>query len=131
MVPYVPTPAGDIVPTEMPQAPHWTFNAVARYEWPMFGGHGSIEADAKWSSDQYLELINAPVDLQRAYAIVNGRVGFAAADGRWEVAGWIKNAANKFYRMYNLDLSGFIGVNQGVYGPPRTYGAEIVYRFGG
>jgi hypothetical protein len=33
--------------------------------------------------------------------------------------------------MYNLDLSGFIGVNQGVYGPPRTYGAEIVYRFGG
>jgi iron complex outermembrane recepter protein len=131
MVPYVPTPSGDIVPTEMPQAPHWTFNAVARYEWPMLGGHASIQADGKWSSDQFLELINAPVDLQRAYAIVNGRVGFGTADGRWEVAGWIKNAANKFYRMYNLDLSGFIGVNQGVYGPPRTYGAEVVYHIGG
>ena len=54
-----------------------------------------------------------------------------AADGRWEVTGWIKNAANKLYRMYNLDLSGFIGVNQGVYGPPRTYGAEVVYHIGG
>jgi len=28
-------------------------------------------------------------------------------------------------------LSGFIGVNQGVYGPPRTYGAEVVYHIGG
>ncbi len=131
LVPKVPTPAGVIVPTEMPQAPHWSLNAVARYEWPMFGGLGSIEADGKWNSRQYLELINAPVDLQSSYALINGRIGFGSTDGKWEAAAFVKNAANKQYRMYNLDLSGFIGVNQGVYGPPRLFGAEFRYRFGG
>ncbi|HVO45225.1 MAG TPA: TonB-dependent receptor [Steroidobacteraceae bacterium] len=131
LVPHVPTPAGDIVPAEMPQAPHWSFNAVARYEWPLLGGIASVETDAKWNSRQYLELINAPVDLQSSYALINGRAGFGTSDNRWQVDAFIKNAANKFYRMYNLDLSGFIGVNQGVYGPPREYGLEIRYHIGG
>ena len=55
MLPQTPTPVGGLVPTQMPQAPHWSFNAVARYEWPMFGGMMSAEADAKWNSYQYLE----------------------------------------------------------------------------
>jgi len=130
-VPFVPTPSGAIVPAEMPQAPRWSINAVARYEWPLFGGLASVEGDTKWNSRQYLELINSPVDLQPSYALLNGRLGFGSSDGRWEVGAFIKNAADKLYRMYNLDLSGFIGINQGVYGPPRTYGADVRYRFGG
>jgi iron complex outermembrane recepter protein len=131
IVPHVPTPAGAIVPAEMPQAPHWTLNALARYEWPLLGGLASVEADAKWNSRQYLELINAAVDLQPSYSVINGRVGFGSVDGRWQVNAFIKNAADKWYRIYNLDLSGFIGVNQGVYAPPREYGLELRYHFGG
>ncbi|MBV8853881.1 MAG: TonB-dependent receptor [Sinobacteraceae bacterium] len=130
-VPRVPTPSGAFVPAEMPQAPHWTFNALGRYEWPMFGGMASIEADAKWNSQQYLELINAQVDLQPSYAVINGRLGFSTVDNRWQVDAFIKNAADKWYRIYNLDLSGFLGVNQGVYAPPREYGLEVRYHFGG
>jgi iron complex outermembrane receptor protein len=130
-VPHVPTPSGDIVPTEMPQAPHWTINALARYEWPMLGGLASVEADGKWNSRQYLELINAPVDLEPSYGVINGRIGFSSMDKTWQVDAFIKNAANKWYRIYNLDLSGFIGVNQGVYAPPREYGVEFRYHFGG
>jgi iron complex outermembrane receptor protein len=114
----------------MPQAPHWSFNAVARYEWPMFGGMMSAEADAKWNSYQYLELINAAVDLQPSYAVTNARLGFTTGDGRWDFSAFVKNLADARYRMYNLDLSGFIGVNQGVYGPPRLYGASFRYRWG-
>ena len=44
---------------------------------------------------------------------------------------FVKNAADKWYRLYNLDLSGFIGSNQGVYAPPREYGLELRYHFGG
>jgi iron complex outermembrane receptor protein len=131
MAPDVPTPVGILVPAEMPQAPHWTLNALARYEWPMLGGVASIESDAKWNSQQYLELINAPVDLQPAYAVINARVGFGSLDDRWQVNAFVKNAADKWYRLYNLDLSGFIGSNQGVYAPPREYGLELRYHFGG
>ena len=55
----VPTPAGILVTAQLPQAPLWSFNAVARYEWPAFGGQLSVESDAKWNKQQYLELINA------------------------------------------------------------------------
>lgn len=130
-VPRTPTPSGLVVPAEMPQAPHWSLNAVARYEWALFGGRASVEADAKWNSAQYLELINAPVDLQPSYTLVNARVGFGSSDGRWEASAYIKNAADTQYRIYNLDLSGFIGVNQGVYGAPRMFGLDLRYRFGG
>ena len=66
IVPFVPTPSGIVLPAQMPQAPHWSFNAVARYEWPMLGGQMSLEADGKYSTYQYLELVNAPVDYQPA-----------------------------------------------------------------
>jgi len=46
------------------------------------------------------------------------------------VSGWVRNLADKYYRIYNLDLSGFLGFNQGVYGPPRTYGATFTYHWG-
>jgi iron complex outermembrane recepter protein len=130
-VPRVPTPAGVIVPADMPQAPHWTLNALARYEWPLLGGLASVEADAKWNSKQYLELVNAPVDLEPSWAVINARAGFGSSDGRWQVNAFIKNAADKWYRIYNLDLAGFIGINQSVYAPPREYGLELRYHFGG
>jgi len=130
IVPYTPTPAGTIVPAQMPQAPHWSFNAVARYQWPMFGGQMSIEADGKYNSYQYLELYNGPVDYQAGYAVVNSRLGWASADGRWEVEGFVRNLADKWYRIYSSDLSGLLGSTQSVYGPPRTYGATMRFHWG-
>ncbi len=126
----VPTPAGDLLTTQLPQAPPWSLNGVAHYEFPALGGLLSAEVDAKWNKAQYMELINAPVDLQPSYAIANAHLGYGSTDGRWSVTGYVRNLADKYYRIYNLDLSGFLGFNQGVYGPPRTYGATFVYHWG-
>jgi iron complex outermembrane recepter protein len=126
----VPTPAGVLVTSELPQAPAWSVNAVARYEWPAFGGHLSAEVDGKWNKEQYLELVNAPVDLEPSYTVANARFGYASGDGRWDVSGYVRNLSDKHYRIYNLDLSGFLGINQSVYGPPRLYGATFTYHWG-
>ncbi len=53
-----------LVTAQLPQAPIWSLNAEARYEWPAFGGQLSVESDAKWNQAQYLELINAEDDLE-------------------------------------------------------------------
>jgi iron complex outermembrane recepter protein len=126
----VPTPAGILVTSQLPQAPPWSVNAVARYEWPALGGKLSAEVDAKWNKDQYLELINAPVDLQPSYTLTNARFGYTDPSGRWDVSAYCKNCFNTLYRIYNLDLSGFLGINQSVYGPPRLYGASVAYHWG-
>ncbi|HWG72244.1 MAG TPA: TonB-dependent receptor [Steroidobacteraceae bacterium] len=126
----VPTPSGILVTSQLPQAPPWSVNAVARYEWPAFGGKLSAEVDAKWNKQMYLELINAPVDLQSSYTLTNARIGYTDPSGRWDVAAYCKNCFNTLYRIYNLDLSGFLGVNQAVYGPPRLYGVNVAYHWG-
>lgn len=126
----VPTPAGVLVTAQLPQAPPWSVNAVARYEWAAFGGKLSAEVDAKWNKALYLELINAPVDRQSSYTLTNARVGFTDSSGRWDVSAYCKNCFNTLYRIYNLDLSGFLGINQSVYGTPRLYGASVAYHWG-
>ncbi len=126
----VPTPFGAVITSQLPQAPHWSVNAVARYEWPALGGHLSAEVDGKWNAEQYLELENAQVDLEPAYALANARFGYASGNGRWDVSAYVRNLANKYYRVYNLDLSAFLGINQSVYGTPRLYGATFTYHWG-
>ena len=125
----VPLPAGGYTNTELPQAPKWSVNAVARYEWAIPSGKLALEADTKWNAHEYLELLNAPVDYQPSYALSNARFTYSNDDGHWELSGWVKNLADKQYRVYNLDLSA-LGFDQGVYGPPRTYGATFNYRWG-
>jgi len=57
--------------------------------------------------EMYLELINAPVDLQPSYTLTNARLGYTDPSGRWDVFAYCKNCFNTLYRIYNLDLSGF------------------------
>ena len=125
----VPLPAGGFTDTQMPQAPKWSVNAEARYEWPIPTGQLAIEADSKWNASEYLELVNAPVDRQSAYALSNASFAYASEDGHWDASLWVKNLADKYYRIYNLDLSA-LGFNQGVYAPPRTYGATVTFHWG-
>jgi iron complex outermembrane receptor protein len=125
----VPLPAGGFTSTEMPQAPKWSVNAAARYEWNIPGGSLAIEGDTKWNTHEYLELLNAPVDYEPSYAVSNARFTYAHDVGHWDVSAWVKNLADKYYRVYNLDLSA-LGFNQGVYAPPRTYGVTFNYRWG-
>lgn len=126
----VPLPAGGLADNEMPQAPKWSINAVARYQWNVPTGELTVEADAKWNDHEELELINAPVDYQPAYTVANARLTYGHTAGHWDVSAWVKNLSNTYYRIYNLDLS-VLGFNEGVYGPPRTYGATFNYRWGG
>ncbi len=126
---HVPLPVGGLIDTQMPQAPHWSINATARYEWAVPLGRVALEADTKWNSSEYLELLNAAADFERPYIVTNARITFSSGDDRWEVAGWVRNLADRWYRVYGVDASG-LGLEGSVYGPPRTYGATFTYHWG-
>jgi iron complex outermembrane recepter protein len=121
-------PDGTAADREMPNAPKWTVNGVARYEWPALGGTLSASVDAKWNAHQFLENVNAPVDYQPSYGVANVRLGYDSGK-RWDVSAWVRNVGNKYYRIYNLDLSG-LGYNESNYGPPRWYGVSFSVRWG-
>jgi iron complex outermembrane receptor protein len=127
----VPLPDGvTIEDHDLPQAPGFSANALARYEFAMGSGSASVQADVQYSDKFCFTVLCAPVEQERAYSIANARVGYAGAGGGWEVAAFVNNLFQEKYRVYAFDSSLFAGVVAGVYGKPRTWGVTATYRFG-
>ena len=124
----VPDVFGGTVEAEFPNAPELSFNALVRYEWAALGGRVAAQVDGMWNDDQFIEASNSQISAEDAYLVWNARLSYATEDGAWEVAGWVKNAGDEVYRLYNLDL-GLLGLSEEVYAPPRWYGATLTYSF--
>jgi iron complex outermembrane recepter protein len=116
---------------DLPQAPRFSGNALARYELEVGTGVVLLQADMLYSDGFCFTVLCAPVERESPYAVTNARVGYVAGEGRWEVAAFLDNAFDREYRVYAFDSSLFSGVVAGVYGKPRTYGLTATYRFGG
>jgi iron complex outermembrane receptor protein len=112
---------------ELPQAPHFSLNALARYTVPMRIGELAFQVDGRYLSKHFLEGTNSQVSFQRAYAVGNASISLTSADERWQGALWVKNFANSKYKVYNLDL-GLIGFVEQMYAPPRQFGGTLRFR---
>jgi len=119
-----------VVDNDMPQAPPFAANALARYELPVGNGIASIQGDVYYTDDFCFSALCAPVEEEDSYVVANARVAYGAGDGRWEVAAFVNNLFEEEYRVYAYDGSLFYGGASGVYGRPRTYGVTASYRFG-
>jgi iron complex outermembrane receptor protein len=119
-----------VVDHDLPQAPSVSANALARYEFPLGAGTASIQGDVLYSDDFCFTVLCAPVESEESYTVANARIGYAAPDGRWEIAAFVNNLFEEEYRVYAFDSSLFSGVVAGVYGKPRTYGVTASFRFG-
>ncbi len=120
-----------VVTHNLPQAPHASGNALARYQFPLVGGTGSVQWDILYSGAFCFTVLCAPVERERAYSVQNLRIGFVSLDKRWEIAGFIDNLTNHAYRSYAFDSSLFAGLVAGVYAKPRTWGLTATVHFGG
>jgi iron complex outermembrane receptor protein len=119
-----------VVDHDLPQAPSVSANALARYEFPVGGGTASIQGDVLYTDDFCFTVLCAPVEAEESYTVANARIGYAAPDGRWEIAAFVNNLFEEEYRVYAFDSSLFSGVVAGVYGKPLTYGVTASFRFG-
>ena len=119
-----------LVDHDLPQAPSVSANALARYEFPLGAGTASLQGDVLYSDDFCFTVLCAPVESEESYTVANARIGYAAPDGRWEIAVFANNLFEEEYRVYAFDSSLFSGVVAGVYGKPLTYGITASFRFG-
>lgn len=123
-------PLGGFADTLLPQAPKGSIGWLARFEFPAGPGKMAIETDWKHDSSQYFETYNAPVDFEPPHLVGNLRVSYKPNVGHVEAAFFINNVTDKWYRLYNLDLSlsPLGNVNQ-TYARPRTFGGSLTYTF--
>jgi len=120
-----------IVNHDLPQAPHFSGNASANYDFPLATGIGSVGTDVTYQGHTCFTILCAPVENEGAYAVVGARIGYKPAGGHWEFDTFVHNMFERAYRQYAFDASQFSGVALGVYAPPRTWGLSATYRFGG
>ncbi len=93
-----------------------------------------LMVDGNYYAKQYFDAYNTERIAQGAYGIANARLAYrSAAVHGWDAGAWIKNLANKKYLAYGLNQNdpdtGAIGFDYALVGEPRTYGADLTYRF--
>ena len=114
---------------QLPYSPDYSFNGLARYEWPAFNGYLAVQADFNYVDDFCFTAVCHPVEEEDGYAISNIRVSYTDNDNRWSIAGFVNNAGDTEYRQYGLNLEGVVtGVTNG-YAPPRWFGVTIRYNW--
>jgi iron complex outermembrane recepter protein len=113
---------------QLPLAPHVTASTLVDYKIPFEDGNFDLQFSANYKSHQNFDLLNTPILTQRAYWLENARVSYTFDEDRWEVAAFARNLSGQKYFLDAFDLS-FLGLYQGILGQPRTYGAEVNYRF--
>ena len=118
-----------IVTHDLPQAPHWSGNALVRYEWETPYGDASVQADTLYQSHMCFTLLCAPVEQEAAYSVSNARIGFSPKGTNLDLAVFVNNVFNKAYRIYAYDGSLYFGSTEGIFGKPRTWGVNARYRF--
>ena len=111
-------------------APELTLNALARYEWPAFGGRWAVQGWANYQGETYYDILNHPVSKGDGYTVVNFRTSFVPADENWEIYAFVNNAFEEEYLTYTFDFTIPFGFNQRGFGPPRWWGAGFTYRWG-
>ena len=91
-------------------------------------------ADTHFYGKQYFDAFNTQRDAQGAYNVVNARIEFDSGGKRaFQIGAWVKNLTNREYLAYALNQkdadTGALGFDYALVGEPRTYGADVTYRF--
>lgn len=112
---------------KVPDAPETTFNAVARYEWPLRDNLLlSASVDVNYSDEIYKDLDNTELTKAGSYTLWGGRLALGTQDENWEVYLWGKNLTDETYQLNaGLDPHGVTAY----YNMPRTYGVGLVYNW--
>lgn len=120
---------GGVLDRPMPNAPDVSFNALARYEWPAFGGMMNIQGDMNYLDDRTLEANGHPGLRGESYVLGNASIGWTNADEKWNLKLWVRNLGDKTYYHTIFDLTTISGQIEPVVGAPRWFGGTVGYRF--
>jgi iron complex outermembrane receptor protein len=147
-IPNDPTNALALLPgSRLSLAPKYSLSGSATYEHPVGDNlKARFNVGAKYSSAYNTGSDLFPPKVQKAYTVVNARVGLGAADEKWTVELWSQNLLNEKYAQvaFNGTLQGSSGLSatsttyvpandtityDAFLGAPRTYGVTLRSKF--
>ena len=120
----------DLTGKTFPRSPEWTVNAAINYTAPLPGG-GSLDfgADSQNRSEVFFDQFNRADVGEKSISILNARVTYRDAGGKWRISAYGRNLSDKFYTESRFAIAELGGTVLGVVAPPRNYGLEVGYEF--
>jgi iron complex outermembrane recepter protein len=118
--------------TPLQRAPKEKVAAGVRYNYPLFTDSQLVaNLDYMWTAKQYSAVTISDAVEMPAYGVLNGRLQYDGAGGRWSVAAFGTNLTNKFYLLGGVDFAGGYTTGTKELDParPREYGLEAKVRF--
>lgn len=114
----------------LPNIPKYSASVGAKYEYVM--GDGSkiyLGADAAFKGNT---LTNELTLRGNPHTVVNARVGWASANGRWDISGWVRNLTDEVYYVGGGAIPDFnkTTTRVGLVSDPRTAGVTVKLSFG-
>ncbi|MBH9552034.1 TonB-dependent receptor [Inhella gelatinilytica] len=110
----------------LPQAPKWTVNMTARWSFPLDNGD-EIYVYTDWAYRSKINFFLYEAKEYTGKALTEGglRVGYLWNDGKYEVAGYVRNLTNQIRATGGIDFNNLTGfVNE-----PRSYGVAFKAQF--
>jgi iron complex outermembrane receptor protein len=124
---FSPTAASNYTGNYLPRSPKYKLALGAQYSHDIGPWLGTARVDYAYTTKYFFDPNNIATQTQPAYSLVNARVSAASPDGRYEVALWGKNLADKLIATYVTAFPLF-GQTLDNWAPPRTFGVTVTVK---
>lgn len=121
------TGGADLSGNRLNRNPRHKISLSPAYERKLGSGAAVFGAvDVNYESFIFDDIDNNKINVRPARTLVDTRLGYRSADGRWEALLWGKNLTDKVTITHQYILA---GGQFAYFGPPRTYGATLRWRY--
>jgi iron complex outermembrane receptor protein len=116
---------------EPAHTPEWQVAAIGRYTWSdvLFGGDVAFQIAATYTDSRFHNIRNFDAQEMEDYTLVDARLAWMSADGRWDVSVFGNNIFDEEYKITGFDLATFCGCNEEAWGKPSWWGVQARVNF--
>lgn len=118
------TGTGDFTGNRLRLSPKHSASLYARLTWDLVYGQMAAKVNYRYQSLAFLDPNNNAITTIPSYDIWDIRLAFTSPDGRWEIAGFVKNLGNERYRTHVFSQRGS-RIAFALFGEPRTGGVTV------
>lgn len=113
----------------LPQAPEFSTFVGAQYTLSL-RPHGAVtlRGEYRYQSATFFNPFQDATGKQSGYGLINARLQFDSADHHWYAAAFGRNLTDELYAQNIIRADPTFGSIR-FWGPPRTYGVQVGYRF--
>ncbi|MCZ6589042.1 MAG: TonB-dependent receptor, partial [Alphaproteobacteria bacterium] len=111
---------------EPPHTPEWQGAAIGRYTWRNVLGGGDIawQVAVTYTDSRFHNYRNFDAQNMDSYTLVDTRLSWVSADGRWDIAIFGNNVFDEEYKIGGFDLATLCGCAEEAWGRPAWWGIQ-------